>query len=110
MLTSNSRNRRSGVFGLTTDVKYVPDAVRGSSDLPVSFLKPKSKLGAMVNLSGKSATGGPITVRLEPCGMGKGWLVDPAGKPVEGYRESSLIVMFVTPGADALSRKTASEG
>jgi hypothetical protein len=53
----------------------------------------------MVNLSGKSAAGGPITVRLEPCGMGKAWLVDPAGKPVEGYRESLLIVMVVTPPA-----------
>jgi hypothetical protein len=57
----------------------------------------------MVNLSGKSAAGGPITVRLEPCGMGKAWLVDPAGKPVEGYRESSLIVMVVTPLARRLT-------
>ena len=87
---------RSGHFelhGLDPDV-----------EVPVFFLEPKSKLGATVKVSGKSAAGGPITVRLEPCGMAKAWLVDPGGKPVEGYRASSMIVMVVTPGPAALRR------
>ena len=40
-----------------------PDA-----DIPVYFLEPKRKLGGAVNLSPKSAAGGPINIRLEPCG------------------------------------------
>ena len=54
-----------------------PDA-----EVPVYFLEPERKLGAVVNLSVKSAAGGPVTVRLEPCGSARAWLVDPDGKPV----------------------------
>ena len=54
-----------------------PDA-----EVPVYFLEPERKLGAVVNLSARSAAGGPVTVRLEPCGAARAWLVDPDGKPV----------------------------
>ena len=78
-------------------------------EVPVFFLEPKNKLGAMVSLTGKSAAGGPITVRLEPCGMAKAWLVDQAeGKPVEGsIAPSSMIVMVVTPGLAAAQTQCA---
>ena len=75
-----------------------PDA-----EVPVYFLDPKRKLGATVNLSGKSAAGGPVTVRLEPCGTAKARLVDPRGKPVAGYRDPYLISMVVTPGPSRLA-------
>ncbi len=70
-----------------------PDA-----EVPVYFLDPHHKLGAAVNFSGKSAAGGPVTVRLQPCGTAKARLVDASGKPIVGYPGSSLISMVVTPG------------
>ena len=69
--TASVRNGRFEIHGLA------PDA-----EVPVYFLEPKRKLGAVVNLSGKSAAGGPVTVRLEPCGAARARLVDPDGKPV----------------------------
>ncbi len=62
-----------------------PDA-----DVPVHFLEPKHKLGATVHLSGKSAAGGQITVRLQPCGTAQARLVDPNGQPVAGYQDPIL--------------------
>ena len=96
--TGQVRDGRFEIHGLD------PDA-----EVPVYFLEPKSKLGATVHLSGKSATGGPVTVRLEPCGTATARLVDPGGKPVAGFRGSSLIAMVVTPGA-ALGRARTSDG
>ena len=93
---------RSGRFALHG---LAPDA-----EVPVYFLEPEGKLGREVNLSGRSAAGGPITVRLEPCGMARARLVDPGGKPVAGYREPSLIVMVVTPGPSSFSRNKEDEG
>ncbi len=69
----NVRNGRFEIHGLD------PDA-----EVPVYFLDPKRKLGGVVNLSGKSLAGGPVTVRLEPCGAATARLVDPGGKPVAG--------------------------
>ena len=54
------RNGRFEIRGLD------PDA-----EVPVYFLEPERKLGAVVNLSVKSAAGGPVTVRLEPCGAAR---------------------------------------
>ena len=65
------RDGRFEVHGLD------PDA-----EVPIYFLEPKGKLGATVRLSGKSGSGGPVTVRLEPCGTARARLVDPTGKPV----------------------------
>ena len=69
-----------------------PDA-----EVPVYFLDPHHKLGATADFSGKSAAGGPVTVRLQPCGTAKARLVDASGKPIAGYRGSQLISMVVTP-------------
>jgi hypothetical protein len=81
------RNGRFEIRGLA------PDA-----EVPVYFLDPERKLGAVVNLSVKSAAGGPVTVRLEPCGAARAWLVDPDGKPVEKPVPNLHIMMVVTPG------------
>ena len=35
-------------------------------EIAVYFFEPKRKLGETAHLSGKSAAGGPITIRLEP--------------------------------------------
>jgi len=85
------RNGRFEVHGLDPD-----------TDTPVYFLEPKRKLGTAVNLSGKSAASGPITVRLEPCGAAKARLVDPGGKPVMARSITGTVIirvtMVVTPG------------
>jgi hypothetical protein len=68
--------------------------------VPVHFLEPKLKLGATVRFSGKSAAGGPATVRLEPCGSARARLVSPEGKPLPGLPGSRLtrIRLVVSPG------------
>ena len=83
----NVRNGRFQVHGLAPD-----------TEVPVYFLEPKRKLGAVVNLSVKSAAGGPVTVRLEPCGAARARLVDPDGKPVVGRLPRGIVTMVVTPG------------
>jgi hypothetical protein len=77
-------------------------AIRGlavDDEVPVYFLEPERKLGAVVNLSVKSAAGGPVTVRLEPCGSARAWLVDSDGKPVTKPVRKLVITMVVTPGS-----------
>ncbi len=77
-------------------------AIRGlalDAEVPVCFLEPKRKLGAFVNLAVKSAAGGPVTVRLEPCGAARAWLVDPDAKPVAKPVRNLMITMVVTPGS-----------
>jgi hypothetical protein len=69
-----------------------------SAEVPVYFVEPERKLGAVVNLSVKSVAGGPIIVRLEPCGSARAWLVDPDGKPVAKPERKLEIKMVVTPG------------
>jgi RNA polymerase sigma factor (sigma-70 family) len=83
----NARNGRFELHGLDPN-----------SDVPVHFFEPKRKLGATVHLPGKSAAGGQITVRLQPCGMAKARLVDSNGQPVAGYKAQFFIAMIVTPG------------
>ncbi len=77
------------------------------TEVPVYFLDPKRKLGAVVKLSGQSAAGGPVTVRLEPCGAARARIVGPGGKPVAGYPPRRVrgvyngllrCSMVVTPG------------
>ena len=67
------------------------------TDFPVYFFQPKRKLGAVVQLSGKSAAGGPMTVRLQPCGTAVARLVDAGNKPLAGYRDEFMISMIVMP-------------
>jgi RNA polymerase sigma factor (sigma-70 family) len=77
---------RFEVHGLDPDV-----------EVPVYFLDPHRKLGASANFTGKSAAGGPVTIRLQPCGTAQARLVDVSGKPVVGDRAKYLISMAVTP-------------
>jgi protocatechuate 3,4-dioxygenase beta subunit len=70
------------------------------TEVPIHFLEPKLKLGATVRFSGKSAIGGPVTVRLEPCGSARARFLTPEGKPLMGLLSSRLIGIniVVTPG------------
>jgi len=70
-------------------------------------------LGAIALLSGKSAAGGPFTVRLQPCGAARARLVDLAGKSVRRSRESygsHMTMMVVTPGPHHSSQAEADQG
>jgi hypothetical protein len=80
------------------------------TEVPFYFLDPSRKLGATVNLSGKSGRGGTMTVRLEPCGTAQARLIDPQGKPVPNYSSSFLITIVVTPGPSGFRRHKANEG
>jgi len=91
--------------GAVHDGRFVLHGLDPDTEVPVFFLEPNEKLGATVNLSGKSAAGGPITVTLAPCGFAKARLVGTGGKPVAGYRAASLIVIVVTPGYATFSRR-----
>jgi protocatechuate 3,4-dioxygenase beta subunit len=68
------------------------------TEVPVYFLEPVRKLGAFVTLSASSAAGGPVTVRFEPCGAARAWLVDPDGRPVTKSVRDLVVKMVVTPG------------
>ena len=70
------------------------------SDLPVYFFQPKRRLGATVQISGKSAADGPMTVRLQPCGTAMARLIDGHGQPVAGYHDDFLSSMIITPAPD----------
>ena len=68
------------------------------TEVPVHFLQPDRELGATARLSGKMATLGPVTVRLEPCGRAMARLVGPDGKPVTEQLRGVIVTMVVTPG------------
>jgi beta-lactamase regulating signal transducer with metallopeptidase domain len=69
--------------------------------VPVYFLDPKNELGAVMEISGKSADIQPLVVRLEPCGKAAGRFLGAGGKPLVKYRPS--LQMVVTPGAPRYS-------
>lgn len=79
-----------------------PDAV-----VPVYFYDPGNRLGATAVVSLEAAKDGPITVRLQPCGLAMARLVDAKGQPLAGYRDPWVISMIVTPGRDALDHTEA---
>ncbi len=93
------RSGRFEIHGLDTD-----------TEVPVYFLDPKRKLGTMVKFSGKPASGGPINVRVEACGIAKARLVDPAGRPFAGRlpRGELTLTMVVTPGPRLSSSRNES--
>jgi hypothetical protein len=62
----------------------------------VFFLDPKIRIGAVVELSGKSAENQPLVVRLSPCGKAIARFVDPEGKPRVNFEP--LLHLVVTPG------------
>jgi RNA polymerase sigma factor (sigma-70 family) len=97
--TGQVRNGRFELHGLGPNV-----------EVPVFFHEPKRKLGALVNLSGKSGAGGPITVRLQSCGAARARLVNSAGKPLAEYRDPYLVTMVVSLGPAWYSRDKADEG
>ena len=74
------------------------------TDVAVFFLEPKGKLGAVAHLSGKSASEGPVNIRLDPCGAATARLVDSHGRPLADYREMSLIRLVISPGPEYRSR------
>ncbi len=76
------------------------------AEIRVVFLQPKRKLGAVASLAGKSASGAPVTIRLEPCGSANARLVDAQGRSLAGYGNRSLLLirLVITPGPEHLSR------
>ena len=86
MLSRIILNSSSFDIGLGTDHGRVHDgrfALHGldpDAEVPVYFLDPKGKRGATLNVSGKSAKAGPVTVRLRAVrrGQSRGWWI-PAG-------------------------------
>ena len=84
------RNGHFELHGLAPDAEvpvYLPRSRRTSSAPRPLF-------------SVKAAADGPITVRLEPCGLAMARLVDPNGKPLAGYRDplSDLDGRHARPG------------
>jgi len=92
------------IRGRVRDGRFELHGLDPNTEVPVYFLDSRHDLGVTAHLSGKSAAGGPVTVRLERCGTVKARLVDPAGKPVQGYRLAST-EMIVTPGPSDRPRK-----
>jgi hypothetical protein len=64
------------------------------------FLDREHGLGAMVELSGKSARNGPVTVELQKCGVARVRYTDPEGKPIAGHR-AEQVILIITPGTDS---------
>jgi protocatechuate 3,4-dioxygenase beta subunit len=103
--------------GTVRDGQFEIHGLDPDTEVPVYFLDPKGKLGAVVKLSGKSAAGGPVTVRLEHCGAARARLVGPGGKPIAGRLPRGYLVfsMVITPGpprttaADSVGLITADE-
>ena len=86
--------RYHGKFNGRFEIRgLAPDA-----PVPVYFLEPQAQAGAVVNLSVMSAAGGPVIVRLEPCGSARARLVNPDGNPVAKPVRDLSITMVVTPG------------
>ena len=64
------------------------------------FLDRERQLGATVELGGKSAGNGPVTVKLQQCGVARERYTDPDGKPIAGHRRLQLLILIITPGTD----------
>jgi hypothetical protein len=92
------RNWRGDYHGTARNGRFELHGLDPNSEVPVSFLEPKRKLGATVHISGKLAGGAPIVVKLERCASAKARLVGPGDKPLAGFQNPALISMVVTPG------------
>jgi hypothetical protein len=67
------------------------------------FLDVKNQLGATVEISGKSAASGPVTVQLQQCGSARVRLKDAGGKPLAHHPADEfpgMMILIITPGAD----------
>ena len=87
-----------GQHGIARNGQFEIHGLDPDAGVPVYFLEPKRRLVATALFTGKAASGGPVTVRLEPCVMATARLVDTVGKPVTGFSKPWLISMVVTPG------------
>ncbi len=76
------RRWQGDYHGDATDSRFELHGLDPELEVAVYFFEPKRKLGATAHLSGKSAAGGPITIRLEPCGTAVARLVDSRHRPV----------------------------
>jgi hypothetical protein len=94
----------------TGDGRFELHGLAPDAEVPVHFLDPKHKLGATAIVSAQLAVGGPMTIRLEPCGSARARLVDREGKPFVGTVYKWLIMMVVTPGLpDTLANEQAGQ-
>jgi protocatechuate 3,4-dioxygenase beta subunit len=93
------RSWTGGYHGKLREGRFEIRGLAPDAEVPVYFLEPVRKLGAVVTHSSRSAADGPVTVRLEPCGSAQAWLVDPDGKPVAKPVRGLDVNMVVTPGA-----------
>ena len=84
------------------DGRFELNGLDPDAETSVYFFEPRREFGATAHLSGESAAGGPVTVRLEPCGTAKARLVDPGGKPVEKYTNPFMFQMVIASGIFAL--------
>jgi hypothetical protein len=84
--------------GKLSNGQFAIHGLAADAEVPVFFLDPEHKLGAAVNLSVKSAAGGPVTVRLEPCGSARASLVDSDGNLIARPVRALEVTMVVTPG------------
>ena len=66
------------------------------------FLDLKDRLGATVELSGKSAAAGPVTVRLRPTATARFLLKGTDGKPLANSEPEwpYYLKLVITPGPD----------
>ena len=83
------------------DGQFAVHGLADDANVPVYFLDAENNLGATVDLSGKLARGGPVMVRLQPCGSARARLVDTNGQPVARSRDdrgSQMTMMVVTSG------------
>jgi RNA polymerase sigma factor (sigma-70 family) len=95
------------------DGSFAVHGLPPDAEVPVYFLDAKHNLGATAMLSGRTASGGPVTVRLQHLGAARARLVDAAGKPVAGSRDaygSHMTMMVVTPGPIRWSQDPADQG
>ncbi len=68
------------------------------------FLDLEHQLGNTVELSGKQAGQGPVTVQLQHCGAATFQWKDREGKPVARQDAGPLLMLIITPGTDAPAR------
>ncbi len=87
-------------FGRVHNGQFELHGVPPVGEVPVYFFDGTNKTGATVMFSAAAAKDGPITVRLEPCGMAMARLVDGQGKPLAGYHDPWLLSMVLTPDVE----------
>ncbi|MHB1557651.1 MAG: sigma-70 family RNA polymerase sigma factor [Isosphaeraceae bacterium] len=87
-------------FGQVHDGSFELHGVPPEGEVPVYFLDGKNQTGAVAMFSAAAAKDGPITVRLQPCGMAMARLVDNQGKPLAGYHNPWMLSMLLTPDVE----------